>query len=173
MTVQGARWRQRTASRPHIPPRNAGGGREGSGSAGPQLPSNYSRCSWLALGPGAQCGMGQGGLAGRVRRRCFRVRARPRPAMGPPPALWPRPRPRPPPGPAAGSRGSTCADSGAGSRRCARLCCPGKSSRINKYGRGVSQGAALETTARSPRGRRPLRRRLESPGASAPFLPLE
>lgn len=99
VTVQGARWRRRTASRPHIPPRNAGGGREVSGSAGPRLPSNYSRRSWLAHGPGAQCGMGQGGLTRRVRRHCFRARARPRPAMAPPPPLAPPPAP-----PAAGSR---------------------------------------------------------------------
>lgn len=54
-----------------------------------------------------------------------------------------------------------------------RPCGPGRSSRINKHGRGVSQGAALETAARSPRGRRPLRRLLESQGAASPFLPLQ
>lgn len=169
VTVPGARRRRRTGhSRPHIPPGNAGGGRGGSGSAGPRFPSNYSRGSWRAGGPDPR---GQGGLgltqrlvgrvgAGWTRRRHFR--ARPRPSPAPPPAR-----------PAAGSRGSTCVNRGAGSWRSAVQCGPGKSSRMHKYGRGVSHGSALETTARFPRGRRPLRRRLETQGASSPFLPLE
>ena len=122
VTVPGARWRRRTGhSRPHIPPGNAGGGRGGSSSGGPRLPSNYSRGSWRAGGPDSR---GQGGLgltrllvgrvgAGRARRRRFR--ARPRPSPAPPPAR-----------PAAGSRGSTCADRGAGSWRSAGRSARGK-----------------------------------------------
>lgn len=120
------------------------------GARGIRLGRDQGRGSPLIIAEAAGSPMGLAFSAGwdRAALRGGLAAAASGPGPGPaPPWPRPRPRPRPPPGPAAGSRGSTCADSGAGSRRCARLCCPGKSSRINKYGRGVSQGAALETTA--------------------------